>query len=548
MSIKSTPNSFRVVAKSIDMVDGVSTTDFPINAGSITIPILTDNGDGTATISASSGYIYNTSNYSDTLLFGTVAEQTFTFTDGSEEYVVVDYNNGNPVMRKETNKFLINGSNIIALFICWRQGNVIHSINQGAYGLGLANKINRVMYNTVSYLRSVDGGLILSITNTPVARTVTVSDAVVYAGSTAIVVGAFNSSTDLLTEAINNNGVWLYTNVSVYDNISYNPILTGKQEAGKNKYITRWFYRSIGDAKQVFYVMGNNYYNSIASAETELQPSLPILLRNHCMLIGKIIIKKSLDTYSLYSAFDTTFIGSEVVHNDTTGLQGGVVNEYYHLEANDYNNLTGLTPIFPSLTIGDVSNNTRFDVTGHQTMVGASRPWRDALGELLAKKRVGARITEDLSEGTIIFAANCQIADDYVITNVQLNHDRVLQGAVHPHLHFFQNQNNIPNWMIQYRWHENGAAKTTSWTPAKWSSIATTYTSGTILQIAEFGTINPPSNSNVSPIIQFRILRDTDNDSTLFTGVDPYTGPAHALMFDVHLQIDSLGSTDEYVK
>jgi hypothetical protein len=43
-------------------------------------------------------------------------------------------------------------------------------------------------------------------------------------------------------------------------------------------------------------------------------------------------------------------------------------------------------------------------------------------------------------------------------------------------------------------------------------------------------------------------MRDTDNDSTLFTGVDPYTGPAHALMFDVHLQIDSLGSTDEYVK
>lgn len=43
-------------------------------------------------------------------------------------------------------------------------------------------------------------------------------------------------------------------------------------------------------------------------------------------------------------------------------------------------------------------------------------------------------------------------------------------------------------------------------------------------------------------------MRDTDNDSTLFTGVDPYIGPAHALMFDVHLQIDSLGSTDEYVK
>lgn len=90
-------------------------------------------------------------------------------------------------------------------------------------------------------------------------------------------------------------------------------------------------------------------------------------------------------------------------------------------------------------------------------------------------------------------------------------------------------------FMIQYRWHENGLAKTTAWTPAKWSSISFTYSTGAILQIAEFGIINPPANSNVSPIIQFRILRDTDNDSTLFTGADPYTGSVHALMFDIHL-------------
>jgi hypothetical protein len=33
------------------MVDGYSITDFPLSAGSIIIPILTDNGDGTAIIS-----------------------------------------------------------------------------------------------------------------------------------------------------------------------------------------------------------------------------------------------------------------------------------------------------------------------------------------------------------------------------------------------------------------------------------------------------------------------------------------------------------------
>lgn len=59
MSTKSIPNSFRIVAKSIEMVDGYSTTDFPINVGSINPPTLTDNGDGTATVSSTNGYIYD---------------------------------------------------------------------------------------------------------------------------------------------------------------------------------------------------------------------------------------------------------------------------------------------------------------------------------------------------------------------------------------------------------------------------------------------------------------------------------------------------------
>jgi hypothetical protein len=366
----------KVTMSGIVMVDNSTITDFLYNAGSIIPPTLLDNGNGTATISESTGYIFSSTDYSGTLLKGHVAEQTLTFTDGAEEYVVVDYNNGNPIMRVETNKFLINGSNIITLFIVWRQGNVIHSINQGAYGLGLTNKINRVMYNTESYKRSVDGGLILSITNTPAARTVLVSSSIVYAGSTSVVVNAFNSSTDLLTEAVNTNGTWSYTNVSVYDNISYNPILTGKAEANDNKYITRWFYRSIGDAKQVFYVMGNNYYNKVLDAEGEAQPTIPILLKNHCMLIGKIIIQKGLDTYKLYSAFDVTFIGSEVIHNDTAGLQGGTNNEYYHLTSAEHGFISGSnaqsllttsSPTFSGMVINGIDIENDYLITKEPT-------------------------------------------------------------------------------------------------------------------------------------------------------------------------------------
>lgn len=197
---------------------------------------------------------------------------------------------------------------------------------------------------------------------------------------------------------------------------------------------------------------------------------------------------------------------------------------------------------------GDPSNNTNFDSTGHMTMEGNARPWRDELGELIGKKRKGTRITEDLDAGTVLFADTCQIADDWVLTNVQLNHDKDLTSSIYPHLHWLQSSSNIPNWMLQHRWQVNGGVTTSDWTSAKYSSQAFTYSAGSLNQITVFPSIAVPSGSTISDIVQFRILRDTDNDSVLFSGADPLSGNAAALMFDIHFQINSLGSTDEYTK
>lgn len=197
---------------------------------------------------------------------------------------------------------------------------------------------------------------------------------------------------------------------------------------------------------------------------------------------------------------------------------------------------------------GDNTNYVQFDATGHTTWAGTGRPWRDELGELLGKKRKGSRISEDLDEGTVLFADACQIADDWVITNVQLNHDKDLTASLYPHLHWFQASTNVPNWRLEYRWQVNGGTKVTAWSSSTWSSQAFTYTSGTLHQIAVFPAIAPPVGSTLSDIVQFRIERDTDNDSTQFAGADPLSGNASGLMFDCHFMINSPGSTDEYTK
>ena len=97
---------------------------------------------------------------------------------------------------------------------------------------------------------------------------------------------------------------------------------------------------------------------------------------------------------------------------------------------------------------------------------------------------------------------------------MQLNHDKDLAASSTRTCTGCKPRANVPNWLLQYRWQTQGAAKTTAWTSAKYSTHAATYTSGTINQITKWAAIAPPTGAGLSDIVQFRILRDTANDTT----------------------------------
>lgn len=174
--------------------------------------------------------------------------------------------------------------------------------------------------------------------------------------------------------------------------------------------------------------------------------------------------------------------------------------------------------------------------------------WRDEYGELSGKKKKGSRITDDLTEGSIVFSSSCRIADDWVIINTQLNHDKLLTAVVHPHLHWTQTSANVPNWLISYRWQVNGLAKTTAWTNNRYSAHVVNYVSGSLNQITTFADIPAPNGDSLSDVLQFRLMRDTANDSGLFSGADPLVGNAVAVFFDIHFECDNTGSAQEYAK
>jgi hypothetical protein len=201
-----------------------------------------------------------------------------------------------------------------------------------------------------------------------------------------------------------------------------------------------------------------------------------------------------------------------------------------------------------TIIYGTETDIQTFGADGHQTMGGNARPWRDQLTDALNLKVQGNGLALNVSESTVEFATNADYPTDYLYCNVQLNHDKDLTASIYPHIHFFQAQNAIPNFLLEYRWQVNLGAKVTSWTKLKCTTLAKSYTSGTINNIAYSTPIAVPAGTTLSDIVQFRIYRDTTNDSTSFTGADPYSAEVGITAFDIHFMVDSLGSNEEYVK
>lgn len=206
------------------------------------------------------------------------------------------------------------------------------------------------------------------------------------------------------------------------------------------------------------------------------------------------------------------------------------------------------------IVVGDTGlvNYSKFDSTGILTMLGNARPWRDEKNDALSIKNTGTKITENLSNGTLDFSATSD-TNFYATVNVQLNHDRDQSSVISPHIHWLQTEATLPRWVIGYRWIKQGArfdtlAGSMNWNYLKCGSTVATYTAGIVHQIAEAQDITPPTGSAISDIVQFRIIRDVSNKFALWNGTDSCATAAGMLGFDVHIQMNSLGSKLEYTK
>jgi len=325
------PLDFLAGATYSNLQDWFNTTQ---SSGKISGGAFTSNGNGTVNVSSGAGIIRATNSaIANAFFFDWPANTSLALVDDSTNYIFVDYNSGAPIIGSETANTGNNRSKIM-LGKIFREGNNLHLVEAGM-------AISEGIKKTLTYLTQVFGevtrasGVAIAEKN---QRYLVSTNGVLFAGLTRIATTGVDTTGANTFELYYYNGsAWIESDESQIDNVNYNNIASGLAELTPNRYGVFWVY---GDADgHLMIVYGQDNY-TLSNAEAADPPtSLPNHVSEFGFIAAKIIVKKNAtNLYSVGSAYKTAFTSSGVViHNETSSLQGGKADEYYHLTEDESN-------------------------------------------------------------------------------------------------------------------------------------------------------------------------------------------------------------------
>ena len=163
--------------------------------------------------------------------------------------------------------------------------------------------------------------------------------------------------------------------------------------------------------------------------------------------------------------------------------------------------------------------------------------WNDLRFSFTQTKQGATALPDfDYTNVGLLFPQNDPAEIVYIVA--QMPHDYKLGSNIRPHIHWQQSAATAVTWKMDYKWFKNGDAVPASFTTISTNTGVFTYTSGSICQLSSFPEINGSAIDTVSSILLIKLYRD-DNVTT---------GDVLGFEFDIHYQIDSLGSRLEFVK
>lgn len=330
--------------------------------GLVTGGTFTDLGGGNLGVAAGTCTIRNLDDDVSTLQFANFDAATLAIpNDSVTRFIGVERNGGYPhVIQKTTNTWDMDTEFPLG-YAANAGGTLFPFYNPFKVGDPITNIIQRFDAQS-AIIRSAAGGLILG--NTP-TRTATLTAGVAWARLNDYPVSAKNSGTQTLISIRPNPAapppLILTPGLTQWPNTQY---LSGTTltTMTNNRWANLWFFVNIGTGAWGF-AYGTAEYNNSSQAAQEGVPGYlteNFLLSN--LLVGRYIFEKSNDTPIVESAFTRTFSTQAISnHNQLSGLQGGQLNEYYHLTAAQHTNLTGVGTLASGTFTPTLTNITNVD-------------------------------------------------------------------------------------------------------------------------------------------------------------------------------------------
>jgi hypothetical protein len=344
----------------------------PLSAGVVTTPTFTDNGNGTITIGDAEVNLFIAADFNDEIQRFNVTGGTFTPTNNANSYLVVDYNNGNPIYKIIETTAGINESTIVPVYSFYRIDNMVMYLNWDNLGIGLSNKLHQRFVFTRRFER--ESGLGLSEMPT---RVVNIGAGVVWYGAVRNYLDAVVSNIDICHLHYHVSGIYTFSDTNQYNNTYYDDG-TDLIELTNNYYTVNWIYRNVEDEKHMEILLGDQQYNQLSLAiEAQPRPDLPDLIKSNCVLVGRIIVQKDATVAAnIASAFDVTFVSVPINnHNYLGGLDGGLAGEYFHLTFDEYDHLEDFSNIKRYGFVDRAETSLSFDGVNTLTLIDNGGGW-----------------------------------------------------------------------------------------------------------------------------------------------------------------------------
>lgn len=200
--------------------------------------------------------------------------------------------------------------------------------------------------------------------------------------------------------------------------------------------------------------------------------------------------------------------------------------------------IKGVTNEFTSTNRFGVSGNfVQITWDGEFTLEGQSTRYDDIVFEMTPARR-GALTKPDWDDVNLGLLFPRNDTSEYVDIVVQFPHRWKEGSIIYPHVHCVQGSTLQAVFKMDYKWYSLGATIPLGATTYVMDQYALTYDGGATISNIIHNSGITGGDRTISSIMKLRLYRD-DN---------VYPGDMLVDQFDIHIEVDSFGSKDEYIK